>query len=324
MKKIIKIILVASMICLLTACSSDGDYSYGDSYSQGMVSNSVSKGISFDGISYKSSADYSDTYINGSLADYSYNFKASGVIKDKETALNEYENIQQLVESKGGYIKDVRNTYYGYDITPDDFDYSSKEIRNKATGCVSFTVEVDNSNIDEVINELDKFIKDHKMTLSVYSQVITNYVDYNVVEDRSELYDRETITREELDKRLKYAELYVSLSYRIKRPVAQAVYMGTVTFVSNVLRAFGQLLVILISVAIVWFSVLFLIIIPSYKLFVKSVFKFKTKHSMYFLPKEVINSDSEMQNIIQERATLYSEYIKNKKKNKNKKGEVQQ
>lgn len=303
MKKI-GILIIGVCLLMITGCGGSGYSSYGggsyENAMDSMGSYSYAQGVGVTNSA--SSMDYSNTNISGSFADYSYYFSANGEVKKKEEVLDEYEKIQTYVNEHGGYIENVRNTYNGYDIDWADSYFTDTEINYQALGGVNFTVEVDNDEVENVIQELVKFTDEKNLTVTRYDQYITNYEAYEIVDEEDwEYYYGNTITQEELEKRLKYASINVSLSYRIPRNGFMSFVLYIVSFAKQVRDVFLSLLATLLMLAVFAYIALYLIILPVYKLFKKSLFKFRVKHNEYYLPKEIIINNAPVEEVIMTR-----------------------
>ena len=254
--------------------------------------------------------DYSDTYISGTMTDYSYNFSANGELKNKTDALNEYEKIQQFVDEHDGYVENVRNNYNGYDIDWTKDYFSSNEMRYKATGNVNFTVQVDNSQIPEIVKELESYTDQDKLTVTRYDQYITNYEAYEIVDENDDrYYGSQKITQQELDKRLKYASLNISIAYRIPRSGFTRFLLTLLNVVNEVKEAFLRVIAVILMLAVAGYIALFVAVLPMYKIIKKSLFKYRLKHREYYLPKEVVVNSAAMEAVLDEHA----EAFKNKK-----------
>lgn len=237
--------------------------------------------------SYSTGGDYSTTSIEGDLVGYSYNFSANGKTnKTREEMLSYYEEVQGLVTENNGYIENVNNDYSSYMITPDQSWISDNEKYYKASGMLSFTVEIPNDSIKLVTDSLENFCKDNKFTVTRFNQSITNYKSVRVTEG-GEDYSYNSITREELEKRVKYASLYVNISYYQPRG-ALAVFGYTLR---QVVREISEVLLSLIMVLIVLLiaiSVIFVYAKFLYKSWKKMVFKHKIKKPEYYGPKHIV------------------------------------
>lgn len=303
MKKI-GILIIGVCLLMITGCGGSGYSSYsGGSYenaTDSMGSYSSAQGIGI--MNSESSMNYSNTNISGSFADYSYNFSANGEVKKKEDVLDEYEKIQTYVNEHEGYIENVRNTYNGYDIDWADSYFTDTEINYQALGAVNFTVQVDNDEVENVIQELVRFTDEKNLTVTRYDQYITNYEAYEIVDEEDwEYYYGNTITQEELEKRLKYASINVNLSYRIPRSSFMSFVLYIVNFAKQARDVFLSLLATLLMLAVFAYIALYLIILPVYKLFKKSLFKFRVKHNEYYLPKEIIINNAPVEEVIMTR-----------------------
>lgn len=293
MRKIKLVIAGLAGIMLMAGCGSRHETSYNDDYGVSMdsatsYSNSMSLGIKS---SSKGSMDYHNTYISGDMADYSYNFAADGKVNKKEDVLDEYEKLQAYANEHGGYVENVRNTYTGYDIDWADSYFSENEISYKATGSANFTIQVENDEVENVIKELADFTDANNLTVTRYDQYITNYEAYEIVDEYEDNYRYDAITKEELEKHLKYAAINVNLYYRIPRSGFMRFILSVVNVAKQAKEAFLQILAMLIILAVASLIGLYLIVLPFYKLFKKATYKYWQKHGEYYIPKEVLIND---------------------------------
>ena len=293
MKKRIGMILIAGV--LLAGCGSrNNDYaSYNMVQANIAYTDNASVGIASK--SNESYMDYGNAYISGDMADYSYCFSAQGAVKKKEDVLNEFDSIQSFVDEHDGYIENLRNDYTGYDIDWSDDYFSPYEIDYIATGCVSFTVQIDNENVPELIEELSNYADRYGLTVTRYDQHITNYEAYEIVDDDEYYYGYQTITEEELEKWLKYASLDVSISYRIKRNGFTGFLLSAKNFWGDVENIFKQVIALFLIFAAAGYILIFVAVLPMYKIIKKSLYKYRLKHDEYYLPKKVIVTDEKEQ-----------------------------
>ena len=288
MKRKIVIPILLLICLLLTSCGQ----SYSDRSSKSMTSNSFDAAYEMSDESYSTGGDYSSTYISGDKADYSYSFSADGdTKKSKEEMLKYYEEIQDFVDSKDGYIENVYNDY-SENIIRDS--YISDNAKNyKAQGYLSFTVEIDNEYIPEVLEKLEQICKDNKFVVTQYTQTIYNYKGYKIVDETEDpYYYGEEITEEELARRLKYASLSVRINYYTPRSSAAKFGYSIKQFFSNA----GEILVSVISIFIMIAIGLIILYVESiifYKKFKKMIFKHKNKHPEYYDAKkiEIVNEE---------------------------------
>ena len=203
--------IIAAGLLLVTTLSLAG---CGSSHSAGITSkslNSTTNEASYM-LADDYSVDYGSTYIDSSYADYSYSLYANGESsKSKDEMLKDYEDIQTFVKDKDGYIENVNNSYNIYD-KDDHRYYSSNDY--KISGTLSFTIQIDKDYVDETIQKLDQICKDNNLIVTTYNQRITNYEGKKIVDEYDDdWYDYDTISKEDLEKRLKYADISVQLNY---------------------------------------------------------------------------------------------------------------
>lgn len=229
------------------------------------------------------SMDYSSTYIDSSYADYSYTFYASGEHKkSKDEMLKDFEDVQALVKDRDGYIENVNNSYNVYDK---DRRYYSDS--HKTSGRLSFTIQVGTEYVDEVINKLDEICKKNNLEVTTYTQKITNFEGKTIVDHDPDYYDRNTISKTELEQRLKYADISVQLSYYTDFNVFEKFFMGVGNALKEFWESFGELIqIILVLLVIAW--VFFFNVCLFYKVFRKTIYKHKKKHPELYEPKAVV------------------------------------
>ncbi len=265
-KRVYVVLLTIFSLFLLTSCGSSNS-----------IANIGSDTIESLGGTYKG-ADYSSTNITGDQADYSYSFSAKGdTNKSKEEMLADYERIQSLVDSLGGYISNVNNDYTYYD-TDDDY-YSDYQIRNKATGRIEFTAEVDNENIPEVVELLNTICNENHFTVTGYTQRITNYKAYTVTDETDDWND--TITEDELNKRLEYADISVSINYDIPRAIPMRIIMNIKNILDQLWDMIGAIITFFLALAF-GLIILYIQMIFFYKFFKKMIYKYRKRYPEYY------------------------------------------
>ena len=285
-----------ALVCVLclAGCGSSSR-SYSDNGTGFEISNSKSaapgmaimQSYSTDSSDYITGGDYSSTSITGDMVDYSYDFRAGGnTKKSKAEMLEDYEHIQDFVNEKGGYIDSVYNNYENYDS--DDYDYyrgySNKYI---SRGTLQFNIEIDNEYVLDVLAELEQFCVDNKFTVTTYTQQIQNYQNCRVVDEYSdEVYYGETITRDELNRRLAYADISVNIGYYNPRAKIVVFFKSLIQHIEDFFEDFGEIVQVLILILII-LLVVFAEIIWFYKMFRKMMYKHRQKHPEYYAPKGV-------------------------------------
>jgi len=274
-KGIIIFTVLFTSLCLMSCRNKTSAIdSYSDSGSA-FTSNSVS-GLYEP--SFNTGGDYSNTNISGDKTDYSYNFYAGGKTnKNKEEMLSDFERIRDFIEEKGGYISNVNNDYSYYDIENDGFYRNS--IDYQATGSIYFNAEVNNEDIPDVINLLETICKENHFTVDNYKQQITNYEAYDISNENDD-YSK-VITEKELNKRLRFAELNVSISYKIPRTWIVKIYLTVKDIIVSFFNSFGDVIKAFLAIAVGLF-ILFLQFIFFYKKFKKMTYKFRLKHPEYY------------------------------------------
>lgn len=243
-----------------------------------------------DGVHVSSNMDYSNTYIDGDLADYSYDFTADGDLDSKEVALDEYEKLQSMAIERGGKVSSVSNYYWANDDDTDGDFCDWDDIRHKANGSIKFTVEVSNEYIQEFIDELEKFTDEHGLTVKNYRQVITNYKDVKVADSGkdNDYYGYHVYTQEELDNMLKYADLDVYITYDVPSSFGRS-FKFVMSNLWWLVKYFvlSWLIMIVVGCAIVY-SIAALIILPAYKIVHRGIVEDREKHPELYKPRRVI------------------------------------
>ena len=231
-------------------------------------------------------ADYGSTYIDGSYIDYSYSLYASGESsKSKEAMLKDYEDIQDFVKDHDGYIENVNNIYSIYDKDDDSCYYSSSKY--KVSGTLAFTIQIDKDLVDETIQKLDQVCKDNSLVVTTYTQRITNYEGKTTIDDYDyDQYEYETISKDELEKRLKYADINVQLTYHKSFNVFEKLFMSIEDALMEFWDDFGELLQVMFIILIILYVCFFQVCL-WYKIFRKMLYKHKIKHPEFYEPKQV-------------------------------------
>jgi hypothetical protein len=250
-----------------------------------------------DSSSGSTGGDYSSTTISGDFADYSYNFSASGKTKKtKQEMLDYYESLQKLVDENGGYIENINNKYSGNVIDPRDKYITDSEIEYSATGSLSFTVEIPNDNIPLITASLEQFCRDNNFVVTAYNQTIMNYQGYQIVGsyDQDSYGSGNVITRQELDKTLKYASLRVNLNYYNPRPFITRMGLGLKQFWYDFTDGMGEAMMFFLAVAI-GLILLFIEAIVFYKIWKRMIYRHRAKKPQYY-PAKHIYVDNEKDN----------------------------
>ena len=286
MKKKLSMVLLLALIMMIAGCGSSGFN--GDGVKDtGMEINGFTDRSTDNVESYVTGGDYSSTYIDSNKADYSYAFKAGGDSKKtKSQMLEDYEYIQDFVTEKGGLIENVYNDYQYYD-TKTDFVYETAK-RYVSTGYLSYTIEIDNKYVQNVVDELEKMCKDNKFTVYQYTQKITNYELHSVVDsyDDDPNTTRDTITKEDLEQRLKYADITVRFDYNMPRGTIGKVGLSIKSAWNGFWNNAGNIIQGVIVIMIALFAV-FGELILFYKMFRKMQYKHRKTKPQYYSPKEV-------------------------------------
>ena len=299
MKKWLTSGLVLTCILCLAGCGSSSR-SYSDNGTGFEISNSApaKSMVSFseDADVYVTGGDYSSTTITGDKADYSYNFQAGGETKkSKAEMLADYEHIQDFVNERDGFIENVYNDYQYYEAD----NYSSYNRNYISRGNLSFTIEIDNDDVLDVLAELEKICIDNKFTVTNYTQRIQNYQNFRVVDEYSdEVYYGQAITQDELDRRLNYADITVNLSYRNPRAKVAVFFLQLRDAIEDFWDNCGEILQIILVIVVVIFAI-FAEIMLLYKMFIKMMYKHRQKHPNYYPPKGIyIVSQQELSSMV--------------------------
>lgn len=291
MKKKLTIgLLCMSIIAGLTGCGSSESFSGYKGYDSVSQSYSNDAGFYTDSEGYSDNIDYTGTNISGDLVDYSYTLGSRGYVKEKETALNFYEDVQAFVDDNGGYIDNVNNTFRTNDFDEDYFYYSGDFIKNSAEGCVGFNVQIEEQYVEDVINMFDEFCKENDFSVTQFNQYADNYKSYDVIDkyDDDDWYHGDKITQADLDKQLAYTSIDISMNYSIKRSAGETFKLKVESLWHDFLDECGDFVGMLIWMIVFAFVIMFVIILPSVKIFKKSMFKFNKKHPEYNVPKKIV------------------------------------
>lgn len=282
MKKKTILILISMIIISFAGCGSDGGY-----VNKEMANDMSEMGLFDNSATASGSMDYSSTTINSKYADYSYDLTAKGNMDKKETALDFYEKVQDFVKSKSGYIENVKNTFRSNDVETLGY-ISDSAVKYAAQGSVQFTVQIKEEYAKDVIQLFDEFCKEQGLTVLVYNQYIYNYESKTVVDSTSSSNNKGTITKEELEKRLKYTDIDIIINYNIKRDVLGSMSLWLGQAVEELWESCGIILTIVFWMVAISFICLYVIVLPIIKLFRKSLYKHRKKHPEYYAPKKMI------------------------------------
>lgn len=285
--KAIIVCALAGTLILQSGCGR----SYSGGYSKG-YGTATNAGFAMDSVASEGSfISGGNTYVSGEYTDYSYTFNAEGnTKKSRREMLDYYESVQSLAEENGGYIDNVYNNYDNYVIDYTSYYISSQERSYKYWGQLRFTIEVPNENIGVILESLENFCNENNFTVTTYNQSIVNYIGYDIVDNYDDLdyWERQgKITQAELDKRIKYAEVYVNINYYSQRSKLAKMWIG---FVDGWLSFWDDLGEV-ITVFLVFGFAIFLFaleIIFLHRLYKKMSYKHRVKRPEYYAPKEVI------------------------------------
>lgn len=239
---------------------------------------------------YETGGDYSSANISGDYADYSYDFNAEGETqKSRQDMLDYYDSLQKIVDENEGYIENVNNNYNAYHVAADATYITDAEKAYKATGYLQFTVQIPNDKVSLVTDSLEKFCQDNHFMVTTYNQRIYNYKNHKIV-DEEDLDDDswygEEITQEELDRRLKYADINVMINYYIPRSGMASFGYGLRQIAMEFKDTVSSVIVVALCIALV-LLIIYLEIMLFYKWFRRMMFKHKQKKPQYYAPREI-------------------------------------
>ena len=277
----IKFVILGFLLSLLlTGCFSSSYYAPESSVAYDGVAMNSSKSTA-----YVTGLDRSITYIDSDSVDYSYTFSANGYTrKTKSEMLEDFEHIQDFVVAQGGFIENVTNNY---DIYVDRDYYDSTSTKLSANGYLSFTIEIDKDKTEDVLSRLEQLCRENDFTVTQFTQRIQNFENYKVVDEYSdEVYYGETITADELERRTKYADISVYLSYRVKRPLIIRIALTIKQTIISIFDNFDEILQVCLMVTIVGF-VIFILSIVFYKAFRKMMWKHYCKHPELYFSRDI-------------------------------------
>lgn len=280
-----KILFTTSLVLLLSGCGLFTKDNSMISFGAAPAATESVGGYYDDG--FTTGGDYGNASIDGDQIDYSYSFAAGGdTNKNKDAMLADYETVQEAVTENGGFIDSVYNDYTYY--ADDDLKYNESARKYMAHGHLSFTVEIDNDKVPEIINLLEQLCQNNRFTVTGYTQRIQNYQNWKQVDryDDDQYRYGEVITKEELDKRLKYADISVQLTYQIPRSKIAYLGLNIAAGLSEFWRSVKEIVLLFLALAVGLF-VLFAQAILFYKGFVKVIWKNKRRHPEYYPPKDV-------------------------------------
>ncbi len=285
MKNIRIIVLSITTAIILTGCGS----ALGNNRSGAVMSNGLAMDKSaIEGAYFSSDMDYGNANISGDKSDYSYVFSAAGdTCRTKEDMLRDYSSIQEMVEEKGGYIENLYSNYNTYNT--EDISYNEDAVKYYAKGTLQFTVEIKNDEVEDVVARLEKICNMSGLTVTGYTQRIQNYKEWKVTDKEAEddTCRYETISKDELDRRLAYADISVNMSYNIPRPAYEVMKYEVAAWFISLWDNISGIIKAFVGIAIGLF-ILFAQSIVCYKIFVRMIAKHKKKKPEYYPPKEVI------------------------------------
>ncbi len=286
MKKKLIIVLTVIASLLLAGCGMSARRDEpAVKWSNSMAMDESLGGYYADNGLYETGGDYSSTTISGDKVDYSYTFSAEGdTYKDKAAMLKDYEAIQNIVNEKDGYIESVYNSYDYY--SDEDIEYNDVARKYIARGSLSFTVQIENQYVQDIVNYLETLCQNNQFTVTSYTQRIQNYKSWKVVDEYDENQRGRVISDEDLKERLKYADISVNICYNIPRNKVVAALMGIKVAISDFFDGVRSIVTSFLALAVGLF-ILYIQAILFYKGFVKTIHKHKRNHPEYYPPKDV-------------------------------------
>lgn len=281
--------VLCTCLCL-TACGSGGD-----SYQSSSNGNGIN--INTSDAYYDTGGSYGSYNSNDSYADYNYSFGASGKCDGRETFPEFLQTVEDYVTEKGGYLDSVHNDYYNYTNLQKKY-YSDSEKRYKYEGYISFQANLANEDVAEFIQMLEDFCKTNKLTVSNYTQSVTTFRQWTVVDEYPEDYDdnpweyknANIITESDLEARLKYSTVSVSLSYYQPRAKIAGAFMGLREALDVLWNDFGYTFEVVCRIAIIGFTIMFVISL-GFRMFIRIryglTYHIKKIHPEYFENKKI-------------------------------------
>lgn len=253
---------------------------------------------------YDTGGSYGSYESNDSYADYSYSFGASGECDGRETFPAFVQTIEDYVTEKDGYLDNVNNNYYNYTNLQKRY-YSDAEKRYKYEGYISFQANLANEDVAEFIQMLEDFCKTNKLTVSNYTQSVVTYRQWTVVDEYPEDYDdnywkyedNNIITESDLESRLKYSTVSVSISYYQPRAKIAGFFMGLKESLDDIWSSFGYFIQMAFVIIIIGLAIISVVVL-GFRMVIRTRYGFihrlKKAHPEYFENKkiEIIHTSS--------------------------------
>lgn len=99
--------------------------------------------------------------------------------------------------------------------------------------------------------------KDNNLIVTTYNQRITNYEGKKIVDEYDDWYDYDTISKEDLEKCLKYADISVQLTYHKSFNFFEKLFMNIGDALMEFWDDFGELLQIMFIILIILYVCFF-------------------------------------------------------------------
>ena len=292
--------VLCTCLCL-TACGSSNSYQSSN--------NGSGIAINTSDAYYDTGGSYGSYSSNDSYADYSYSFGASGKCDGRETFPEFLQTVEDYVTEKDGYLDSVRNNYYNYTNLQKRY-YLDSEKRYKYEGYISFQANLAEEDVAEFIQMLEDFCKTNKLTVSTYTQSVMTYRQWDVIDEYPEDYydnrwkyeNSNIITESDLESRLKYSTVSVSLSYYQPRAKIAGFFMGLQESLDEIWNSFGEIFQIAFVIIIIGLAIIFVVVL-GFRMIIRTRYGFihrlKKAHPEYFENKkiEIIHTSSVKKNV---------------------------
>lgn len=191
--------------------------------------------------------------------------------------ITDSKNITSIHVRRGDYVNNKHAAKFHGTLSMDYYISAMEYIESE---CGSQTFITDN---------LESLCQDNNFVVTTYNQKITNYKNYKIVDsyDDDDYLNGDVITKEELDRRLKYASLYVNIDYNIPRLSIMKFRFGVRQVWNDFWMAAGEAIQVFLIIALGLF-ILFGEAILFYKLWKKMVYKHRRKKPEYYPAKHVV------------------------------------
>ena len=155
----------------------------------------------------------------------------------------------------------------------------------------------DFEDVQAFVKDRDGYIENVNNSYNVYDKDRRYYSDSHKTSGRlsftiqvDKAYDRNNISRAELEQRLKYADISVQLSYYTDFNVFEKFFMGVGDALRTFWDSFGEIIqIVLVLLFIAW--VFFFNVCLFYKVFRKMIYKHKKKHPELYEPRPFVIVD---------------------------------